>query len=173
MADRLHEHSPWNSHPKEATYVALKEAIIDLLPASIALVGDDAVAHMWHYLCSSGRPFTIDLDGMIDEVPSAREDYEDEVWQAQAFVESLPVGIHSIASSNTEWSYNQKEENKNWYYAIGGYHRWGMGTATVTQSAQGQVYALDFRYKFLRSLQLGWWQEGELVWNRSDRSLHG
>jgi hypothetical protein len=93
---------PWNSRPTEAGYVALRAAIVEVLPPSIPLVGDDAVAHMWHYLNGSGRTYTIDLAGMLSEVPSAKERYEDEVYQAQDFVEGLPVGSHQISSRTVE-----------------------------------------------------------------------
>jgi hypothetical protein len=129
--------------------VALRAAIVEVLPSSIALVGDDAVAHMWHYLNGTGRPYTIDLAGMLHEVPSAKERYEDEVFQAQDFVESLPAGSHQITSRTVETGYNRQTENKNWYFAIGGYKRWGTGQAKVVQNAQGQrSYELDFTYKF-------------------------
>jgi peptidoglycan hydrolase-like protein with peptidoglycan-binding domain len=139
---------PWNSRSTEASYLALRSAIAEVLPASIPLVGDDAVAHMWHYLNCSGRPYTIDLAGMIKEVPSAKDDYGDEVAQAKRFVEGLPVGKHDITSRNVEASYNKKFENQNWYYAIGGYKRWGTGQATVQQDPQGRSYVLDYTYRF-------------------------
>jgi len=139
----------WSSRPKEASYVALKAAIIDVLPASVALVGDDAVAHMWHFLIGSGRTYTIDLAGMVNEVPSAKERYEDEACQAQSFVESLPPGTHQITSRSVEASYNLRTENQNWYFAIGGYKFWGTGQARVMQNAPGaRSYALDFTYRF-------------------------
>jgi peptidoglycan hydrolase-like protein with peptidoglycan-binding domain len=139
---------PWNSRPTEASYLALRSAIIEVLPASFALVGDDAVAHMWHYLNGSGQRYTIDLAGMVNEVPSAKDRYSEEVWQAQAFVEGLPVGTHQITSRNVEKGYNLQSENRNWYFAIGGYRLWGTGQATVAQGAQARSYALDFTYKF-------------------------
>jgi len=72
-----------------------------------------------------------------------------EVFQAQDFVESLPVGSHQITSRTVETGYNIQTENKNWFFAIGGYKRWGTGQAKVTQNAQGQrSYELDFTYKF-------------------------
>ena len=139
----------WNSRPTEAGYIALRAAITEILPASIALVGDDAVAHMWHYLNGTGSTYIIDLAGMLREVPSAKARYEDEVFQAQDFVESLPVGSHAITSRSVETGYTLKTESQNWFFAIGGYKRWGVGQARVSQSAQGgRSYELDFTYKF-------------------------
>jgi peptidoglycan hydrolase-like protein with peptidoglycan-binding domain len=139
---------PWNSRPTEASYLALRSAIIEALPLAIPVLGDDAVAHMWHYLMGSARPYTIDLAGMLNEVPSAKDRYEDEVYQAIDFVEGLPVGSHPITSRSIETGYVHKEQNWNWYYAIAGYKRWGIGQAKVALNPQGErTYSLDFTYK--------------------------
>lgn len=111
----------WNSKPTEATYVGLKTAILNALPASVIVIGDDAAAHMLHYLLNSGRGYDIDLDGMVKDVPSAKQRYEREVAQAQSFVEKLTPGSYDITSLHAENGYNRKSENSNWFYAIGGY----------------------------------------------------
>jgi len=138
----------WNSKPTEASYVALKAAIIHALPASYAIIGDDAVKHMIQYLGNSGSKYTIDLEDMVEDVPSARARYEDEVAQAQELVEQLPVGKHSIHSTKAENGYNRQAENRNWFFAIGGYTKWGQGVATVKSTSAGLEYELDFEYKF-------------------------
>jgi hypothetical protein len=145
---RIRVAGPWNSRPPQASYAALRVAIAEVLPASVALVGDDAVAHMGHYLMGSGRPYNIDLAGMVEEVPSAKIRYSQEIAQAKKFVETLEVGTHQITSRSAEKGYNQKAENQNWYYAIGGYVRWGKGQATITQIPQGRSYVLEFSYHF-------------------------
>jgi peptidoglycan hydrolase-like protein with peptidoglycan-binding domain len=86
----------WNSKPTTATSLALKLAILDTLPSATVLIGDDAVINMLQYLGNSGRTISIDLEGMVKEVPSAKERCEAEVAQAQAFVEKLPAGTHEI-----------------------------------------------------------------------------
>ena len=138
----------WKSKPWEISYVALKQAIIQALPAALVAIGDDAVKHMIHYLGNSGKSYTIDLEGMVSEVPSARARYEDEVAQAQELVEKLPVGTHTIHSIKAENGYNYQSENRNWFFAIGGYTKWGQGTATVKSASGGPTYELDFEYKF-------------------------
>jgi hypothetical protein len=139
----------WGAKSSEATYIALKLAIIQILPQSIVLVGDDAAKHMSHYLGNSGRAVTIDLEGMIDEVPSAKLRFQTEVAQAKSFVESLPVGRHQITSTKPEVGYNRKSENTNWFFAIGGYSTWGKGTAIVSADAAGRrSYSIDYEYKF-------------------------
>lgn len=129
----------WKAKPISAAYLALRAAIFDVLPSANVIIGDDAVKHMAHYLGNSGERYTIDLEGMIREVPSAREALEDEAAQAQEFVELLPPGRHSIHSRTSEDGYNNKSENWNWYFATGGYQSWREGEATVTDSPQGRT----------------------------------
>jgi peptidoglycan hydrolase-like protein with peptidoglycan-binding domain len=138
----------WNSKPTEASYVALKISIIEVLPEAILVIGDDAVRHMAHYLNNSGRDLTIDLEGMVKEVPSAKGRYEREVSQIQRFVETLPPGTNPITSKNVEVGYNTQRESKNWFFAIGGYSSWGKGIATVADGPTGRSYEVDFEYKF-------------------------
>jgi len=63
----------WKSKRAEATYLALRQAIRDVLPAATVLVGFDAAKHMRHYLDHSGREFLIDLEGMVREVSSVQK----------------------------------------------------------------------------------------------------
>lgn len=121
----------WKAKPISAAYIALRAAIIEVLPSANVIIGDDAVKHMAHYLGNTGERYTIDLEGMIREVPSAREALEDEAAQAQEFVELLPPGKYSIRSRTSEDGYNTKDENWNWYFATGGYQSWGEGEATL------------------------------------------
>lgn len=97
---------------------------------------------------------------MIAQVPSAREALQEEAAQAQEFVEMLPVGTHRITSRVTEPGYNTKEENWNWFYAIGGYSSWGKGEATVTDGPKGRQYALDFEYELYDRYN---WDKGKSV----------
>jgi peptidoglycan hydrolase-like protein with peptidoglycan-binding domain len=139
ISDPLRRHDPgagaWNSKPKEASYIALKAAIIDALPLAYGVIGDDAVKHMFHYLFNTGLGYTIDLEGMVREVPSAKIRYEDEVVQAKMFVEKLPPDRYEITSKDGELGYNTQHENKNWYFAIGGYTSWGKGVVVVSRQA--------------------------------------
>ena len=133
----------WNS--KEWTWgnVLMKGLIVENI--GIVWVGmPDAVNHIQHYFRNSGSDYTIRLQKMIDDVPSAQKLYEGELSMAQAFVESLSEGKHSITSGRASGSYNNKSESWNWYYAVGGYSAWGKGNATVC----GEEYTLEFEYKF-------------------------
>ncbi|HEY8945831.1 MAG TPA: hypothetical protein VIM73_16295, partial [Polyangiaceae bacterium] len=103
---------------------------------------------------------TIDLEGMVNEVPSARERYEDEVSQAQEFVEKLPAGRHDITSRQGNVGYNQQAESRNWYFAIGGYTTWGKGVARVVVEGGTRRFELDFEYHFFDRYN---WDAGKSV----------
>jgi hypothetical protein len=150
----------WNSKSTTASQIALKAAIISSLPDAYFVVGRDATKHMAHYLGNSGSPYNIDLEGMVRDVPSARARYEEEVDQAKEFVELLSPGTYQIASRVPEGGYNLKTESRNWFFAIGGYSRWGKGTATVADKPTGREYALDFEYKFYDRYN---WDKGKHV----------
>ncbi len=137
----------WNTRPAEASYRTLWAAIWQVLPHAYATIGDDAVKHMAHYLSNTGRPYTIDLEGMIDEVPRARNRFKAEVAQARMFAEKLPAGNYPIRSRNSQGSYNYKEENWNWFFAIGGYKSWGCGDLVIRDDSGSRRYQLDFEYK--------------------------
>lgn len=152
---------PWNSRKAELTMIALKSTLIThVLPAATVLIGDDAVKHMLHYLGNSGRPYTIDLKGMVNEVPSAKKLYQNEVAQASKFVELLEPGTYDITSKNLDGGYNYKSENRNWYFAVGGYSVWGKGKATVRNGAAGRECELDFEYHFYDRYN---WDKGKSV----------
>ncbi len=150
----------WSGTPVQASYRALRASIYASLPAATVVIGDDAAKHMKHYLDGSGSAYVIDLAGMVGEVPSARERYEDEIDQAREYVETLPAGKHEISSRQAEVGYNTQEEKRNWYFAIGGYSTWGRGTATVSEDAGGRRYQLDFEYKFYDRYN---WDKGKSV----------
>nr|WP_166664691.1 peptidoglycan-binding domain-containing protein [Candidatus Thiosymbion oneisti] len=143
----------WNSVATTMTARVQKQLILEILPprsASAALViGDDAAHHLKHYMDNTERKLTIDLEGMIEEVRTAKMRFHNEVNQAKAFVEQLAVGEHRITSKMAEGARNRKSENGNWFFAIGGYSTWGKGLARVKKDASGRrEYELDFEYKF-------------------------
>lgn len=152
----------WGAKPVEFTYVMLKNQLIDpkFLGSATLIIGDDAVGHLQHYFSNAGTPYTIDLEGMINEVPTARKMFELEVEQAVSFIEMLPPGVHYLTSTRAESSYNYKGESRNWYYAVGGYSVWGKGKATVTTGPGGTDYVLDFEYKFFDRYN---WDKGKKV----------
>lgn len=139
---------PWNTQPTEASYVALKGAILGILPAAAFKLGDDAAKHMLQFFRNTGADYRMDLEGMIGEVKVARKRYESEVGQAKIFVERLPAGVHDFTSRKLNGAYATKSQSVNWYYAIGGFTTWGKGKATVRDGPSGRSYAMEFEYKF-------------------------
>ena len=139
----------WNSEATTVEMQAKKAAIISILGAAYAFIGDDAVKHLVHYFHNSGRNYTIDLEGLLHDVADERELYNRELSEAKRYVETLPVGTHFITSRNARGGYIEKIENRNWFFAVGGYSAWGKGKAIVTTGANGRKsYELEFEYKF-------------------------
>ena len=85
---------------------------------------------------------------MIDDVRNAKIQYNDEVEHAKKFVQTLPIGTHNIIASTAVRGYNLKEQNWNWFYAVGGYSAWIKGIAKVELDKSGKhKYRLDYEYK--------------------------
>jgi hypothetical protein len=75
---------------------------------------------------------------MVNDVPDARALYKDEVDSAKQFVNTLPVGTHNITTDTVAAGYNRKNQNWNWFYAVGGYSAWIKGAAKVEQDKSGK-----------------------------------
>jgi hypothetical protein len=115
---------------------------------------------MRHYLANEGTDGWIDLDKMIREVPSARAALRDEVGRAKTFAETLAPGTYDITSTFTRGGRDWMGENKNWFFAVGGYSRWGKGHLVVADRAGRKHYELFFDYKFYDRYN---WDEGKAV----------
>src|SRR5262249_1751936 len=142
-----------------------KEAVLEILPLASAVIGSDAAKHMKHYMDNTGNDLTIDLVGMVNDVPSAKFNYEEELKEAARFVETLPAGVQRITSTSINRKrklhmYNQKSESWNWFFAIGGYSAWGKGRAEVIVAGGARSYKLDFEYKFFDRYN---WDAGKSV----------
>jgi RHS repeat-associated protein len=138
----------------------LKFAIITEILPNVQGVWPDAAKHMRHYFGRSGRPLTIRLDGMIREVPSARELYEYERSEAMRFVQTLDPGTYDITSGSPSPGRNRQDESLNWFLAVHGYAAWGKGRATVSCKDGVRSYRLEFDYKFLDRYN---WDTGKSV----------
>jgi hypothetical protein len=137
----------WRSQRPTAMMAWAKVAVLMRISDIGALLGRDAARHMEHYLGNSGQPYTIDLEAMVRDVPSAKDALAEEIQAAQMYVEGLPPGRYEIAATTTQAPYNKDTESKNWYYAVAGYVSWGKGIATVSEVSGRREYALDFEYK--------------------------
>lgn len=140
----------WNSESKTIKMRAREAALRAVLGGAYVVIGDNAVKHLAHYLDNSGRNYTIDLKGLINDVKGEKELYNRELSEAKRYVESLNrTGRFEITSRTARGGYIQQSENRNWYFAVGGYSAWGKGVAQVTSDAAGRKsYRLEFKYKF-------------------------
>ena len=141
----------WNSTPSSLGMKALKELLAAAPTQSLAshFGGDDAVKHLMHYLGNSGGSYSIDLDGMIKEVPIAKQAFDAQVEAAKKFVESLPPGRHNFTSKTGSLNhYITQSMSRNWFFAVASYTSWGRGVATV-QSVGGKLqFTIDYEYNF-------------------------
>jgi peptidoglycan hydrolase-like protein with peptidoglycan-binding domain len=151
---------PWNSNPKTAKMISLKAGFLESWPAIYEIIGPDATKNMMHYMENTGGDGWIDLDKMLREVPSARRRFDEEVILAKQFAETLDPGTYDITSTGGRLGYNQKSENTNWFYAVGGYTRWGKGRLVVADGPDKRQYDLGFDYKFYDRYN---WDEGKQV----------
>lgn len=151
----------WKSEPWTVKMVSMKQVILNYIPHYYVVIGDDATNHLIHYFRNTGKNYEVDAADMLDDVPSAKNLYKIELDLAKSFVETLPAGEHQITSSKASGGYNRKDEDWNWFFAVGGYSAWGKGTATVTLNASGQrSYKLDFEYKIFDRYN---WDKGKSV----------
>lgn len=151
----------WNSKSKTLEMRLKKAAIIQALPHAYAIIGDDAVKHMAHYLGNSGTDYTIDLEDLLKDVKDEKKNFDDELIRARKFVETLPAGCYLITSDKATGGYVLKSENWNWFFATGGYSYWGKGVATIDVDSKGEkTYLLNFEYKFFDRYN---WDSGKKV----------
>jgi len=119
--------------------------------AAYKMVGKDASQNLNHYLDNTGDDLFIDLDRMVDEVPSAMRLWETVVGEAKQFAQSLPEGEHTFVSDKPWNGYNTQKENSNWYYASGGYSVWVKCFARITNvvpALKMRRYELDIEYVY-------------------------
>lgn len=163
-SDPSRRHDPgagaWNSRPQEIAYLAMKLQIINYLPYAAIAVGDDAAKHLARYFSNSGLDYTIDLEGMVGEVPSAKTVFADEIAQMQEFVEQLGAGSYQVTSQQPDYGYNEQAENLNWFCAIGGYSAWGKGQVQVQEVSGVRKYDVDFEYKLYDRYN---WDKGKAI----------
>ncbi|MCF6255414.1 MAG: hypothetical protein L3J98_05720 [Gammaproteobacteria bacterium] len=151
----------WNSEKPEAKMIALKVAILNYMVHATVLVGDDAAKHMLHYLLNSGKEYEFDLQGMVDEVESAKLLHTREAAEAKVFAETLPPGAYNIVASRMVQEYNRQIESKNWFFAVGGYSIWGKANLIVEHDGVGgKGYQMDFVFNCVDRYN---WDKGKSV----------
>jgi hypothetical protein len=88
----------FDSESTEMSSRAEKLLYSQLQAEAWAATGPNAVRHLNHYFDESGDPLTIDLAGMIRDVPSAKTLLLTELTTAQKFAETLKPGTWQITS---------------------------------------------------------------------------
>lgn len=59
----------------------------------------------------------------------------------------LPPGRHRFTLISGQEGYNEQAECVDWYFATGGYTRWGKGEAIISEGKIGRHYEVDFEYR--------------------------
>lgn len=160
----------WHSKKATAKKQVLKRALQGVLPLAKYAIGENARNHMRHYLRNVGEPYVIQtVKKMVEASSAAREVYDRELAQAKKFVETLPPGQHRITSGRaTKVTPARRSgrrggggQDKNWFFAVGGYSVWGKGEAIVAPAGGGKRhYQIEFEYKFRDRYN---WDKGKLV----------
>ena len=93
---------------------------------------------MAHYLENTGMPLRVNLENMIQSVPSAQLLMVMKFRQAQTFVQTLPPGRHQFTSINAM----------------------AKGEVTITKGEYARHYAMEFAYCFYDRYN---WDSGKSV----------
>lgn len=142
----------WNAKSATVGMRALKQALTSISFQVLASCfgGDDAVKHLMHYLSNTGRDYTIDFQGLINEVQIATDAYNAQVDAAKLFVSTLPDGCHQFTSSTGSLNHViTQAASKNWFFAVASYSTWGSGTATVQRVGGHLEYTIEYECHFV------------------------
>ncbi|WP_110515453.1 WXG100 family type VII secretion target [Herpetosiphon llansteffanensis] len=125
--------------------------------------------HMQHYLNNSGEPLNVSVDDMLDDMPTFRKEvelrYKNEIipqinQKLRSDYHGEPLEFNVTIPWNSEF-YPDRNEDKNWYYAVGGFSYAQTAYVRVTPAPDGspnvevisQVHMFD-RYN---------WDQGKSV----------
>ena len=142
----------WCSAPQTAEFLVYKRAIqfaLDTHAVDLA-IGPDAVSHMRQYFSSTGNDLVLDVPAVMRKSKQLRIHYDDELREAKAFCEMLSTGRHAISSSKLGSGYFRQAEDRNLFFAIGGYSFWGQGIVNIVDRDRESLreYTLDFELHF-------------------------
>ena len=125
-----------------------------------AYPGINATKHLLHYFDNTGLPYTIDLEGMVKDVPSAKDAMVGEFHRAQHFLAKLPPGTYDFTSRAAHGATSFESESADWFFATGSYTFWGKGTARITMAGGQRHYDVAFEYRFYDRYN---WDRGKAV----------
>jgi hypothetical protein len=155
---------PWCSAPQTAEFLVYKRAIqfaLDTRAVDLA-IGPDAVSHMRQYLNNTGNDLQLGVPALMQKSNQLRGHYDDELREAKTFCETLPPGHHAISSAKLGSGYFRQAEDRNLFFAIGGYSFWGQGTVNIAMRESGKLreHLLDFEFHFYDRYN---WDAGKTV----------
>jgi hypothetical protein len=142
----------WCGDTQTAVFLVYKrmlEAALETGGPTLTL-GADAVRHMRHYMNNTGKDLQLDMTAMMAKSSQLSGQFKAELEAAKAFVQTLPQGRHAIRSQRLAQGYFRQRDDRNLFFAIGGYSYWGQGTASVLAHEAGHQrhFALDFEFHF-------------------------
>ena len=125
-----------------------------LAAGTCASMWPDASKNLYHYLQNTGSHQDMDVDGMLNDLPSLDNDTQTAVttMAGQAVDDAQASGYTGPMTYpfNTPWEHADANpiESDNWFYATGGYQRATDGTITVYPPTDGNsewTYSYDYR----------------------------
>jgi RHS repeat-associated protein len=138
---------PWGSKTPTLAMIIQKKNMMEAL-VGVWFVLPDAALNLRHYFQNTGYDYTINLNKMVKETPSAKLNYERELNEAKRFAGTLGEGHHEITSGRYSPGRNDQRENLNWFLAVGDYKYWGRATVDVKCDGSGNNRVnMKFEYK--------------------------
>jgi hypothetical protein len=139
----------WCSDTQTAKLLVYKrglEMAMDSGATSVA-IGAHATRHMRHYMNNTGNGLRLDLAELVARSAQLKQQYEAELAQAKAFVQTLRAGRHLIRSTRTAQGYFRQSNDRELFFAIGGYSYWGTGEVLLTP-APDDAFAAELHFTF-------------------------
>ncbi len=128
---------------------SLKSAILTALNLPHAEVHySNTVKHMRHYMGNGGGDLRVDVRELMGKSLELKLSFEDELFNAKAFCETLSPGVHMITSAECAVGRFETGDLK---FSIGDYKYWGQGKAAVTavdNRSSRRTGMLEFEYHF-------------------------
>lgn len=114
-------------------------------------IGPDATRHMRHYMNNTGNELRLDLSRLLQRSVQLKRQFDQELAEAQRFVETLEPGRHSLSSQRLAQGYFRQSDDRNLFFAIGGYSYWGMGEVELMRDppdSEDLRAEMDFSFHF-------------------------
>ena len=117
---------------------------------------------MRQYMDNTGNDLQLNVSALMHKSKQLRKHYDDELRDAKAFSETQPPGRYAISSAKLGSGYFRQAEDKNLFFAIGGYSFWGQGVVNVASRDRDSLreYVLEFEFHFFDRYN---WDPGKSV----------